>query len=488
MATRISNTLPPFSKAQVKTLFEAENKDSATRLSFVERFADFFRNIFGIETKKSQVNRFYEAIIQESGALQNAKGESYLDPDIKKVLFFTKMRHLADTDKQDQFKITLNNGEASFYIGDTAIYRSAVSQSAARFITKKGTLANGVVQERDEIIHAINQAATKIAYAVRKHREYQNDIIDKGKKEGLKYVRKAYRGDNPNAKQDPVEFWVPVNKQGPVLHTPVKEPDSPASGRFKELYTQDSSLVALIPEGPGNFSVESQIDNSDLAKLNLTTVKYYGDVVDEEKRLMIARNAGEPLKGKILPATAFKNAANDLKILHDNDICLRDINPNNLALKTFADGRQQINFIDYDDRINSNSKNIKMAGTPLYLTFGLVEKMYHSAEENKAHFFRTADEYAFLLSMIQHTADAPALNDLLQQLTQRNVLLVRNSDGLNLVKPGMMNETNRRNFLAWINKHVKPEHRKNAERLLIDPAEFAKNFPKHPALADMLQF
>ncbi len=489
------------SKKQLKTLFEAENKDSATRLSFVERFADFFRNILGLETKKSQVNRFYEAIIKESKTLQNTKGKSYLDPDIKKVLFFAKMRVLADTDKQDQFKITLNNGEASFSIGDTAIYRSAVSQYAARFITEKGTSADGVVKAKFAIRAAIledteqatlirkNQVAAKLQPAIQAHRKYQNDIIDKGKKEGLKYVRKAYRGDNHNAKQGPVEFWVPVNRQGPVIHTPVNQPATPASGGFKKLYTQDSSLVALIPNGTGDFLAESQVDNSDLATLNLTTVNYYGEVVDAEKKLIIARNAGEPLQGKILPATVFENAANDLKTLHDNGICLRDINPNNLTLKTFANGRQQINFIDVDERINKKqNKKIYPVITPLIVTYSLVNKLYNNPGTSRYELFRTADEYAFLLSMIRHTTDDNKLVAAIEKPKLAHFKLVHfQNANIDVPAFGAM-KLNKAHFFPWITQHIKPEHRADAERLLTDPAEFAKNFPKHPALADMLQF
>ncbi|MGL4861156.1 MAG: hypothetical protein ACRC5A_15775 [Enterobacteriaceae bacterium] len=227
---------------------------------------------------------------------------------------------------------------------------------------------------------ARNRAAVMIQNAFRKHQEYQNQLIQQAQDKGLAYARKKYQGSNLAALNGPTEFWVNTQKLGPVLHTPVTPPDEPASGAFKALATQDKSFVALVPVGDDtDFSKEATVDDSDLDRLNLPTVKY-GAVVNKSKTLMIAPNAGTPLSDKTISADAFRRALSDLETLHENRIFLRDIKPDNLAVQTLKDGQVQVNFIDVDGRHHPDSgENIKPLFTLGYITPPLLGALYPKA-------------------------------------------------------------------------------------------------------------
>lgn len=241
----------------------------------------------------------------------------------------------------------------------------------------------------------------------------------------------------------------------------------------------DEKFIGLVPR-KYDFKDEAKKDNKDILQLKLKTVVL--NTVVEDK-LMLARNAGKPLihkdrKVEVVDTSAFHYAARDLAILHKNGIYLRDIKSANMA---FNKQSNQVNFIDVDGRIQRTPNKLYRGGslyTPIATTRGLIDGAYYAYDEKKqSSYFRTADEYAFLLTLIASTTTEKSL---------QNALLYPDVDICRGIYPGALNRRNAFLFKAWLDKNVQPAYRADIEQLLTNPARYAEGAPNHPSLSQML--
>lgn len=120
------------------------------------------------------------------------------------------------------------------------------------------------------------------------------------------------------------------------------------------------------------------------------------------RTISVARFAGTPLdrilsRGDKVPLSYFKQASMDLKTAHRRKMFHRDIKPSNMTLKD-----KRVHFIDCDSMIDMQSCIRPQACffTPRYAS---VDATKGDAELG----LKTADEFAFLISMIETTIDCP---------------------------------------------------------------------------------
>lgn len=258
-------------------------------------------------------------------------------------------------------------------------------------------------------------------------------------------------------------------------HPPIYKPNIPyvhlkhEQGASKYVVSKDDNFVALATTKKNELNTANKFD--DLNGLNSIKI---GQVVT--KNLMISPNAGTCLTDHLknnppLPQSAFENAANDLKTLHQRNGYLRDIKPGNTAY----DGKQ-VNFIDVDDRISKNTLGnhstvkFKIHGEPCiytenYITDNLLYEIYDkndriSNNKDVAKYLKAADEYAFLLTIIAATTKSKVLREaIISPTSDRN--------------PQKLGISNKLHLRTWVDQHVNSQHKRTVNLLFSAPDKYA---------------
>lgn len=239
------------------------------------------------------------------------------------------------------------------------------------------------------------------------------------------------------------------------------------------------SYIGLIPKKQ-DFTTQKNKDGADIRKLHLSAVVVNRVVEDD---LMIAPYAGEDINNSFVPLAAFLPALSDLETLHQHHIYLRDIKLDNMAFDKNKGTSGQVNLIDIDNRVHSSPDQPfieKPFYTPRYITQGLIDGAYFLGQYNQyiqASYLRTADEYAFLLCLIEATTEDA---DLHRAITHPKIDLAGGP------YPGVRNNTNDATFDAWITTYIEPTYVPAIKALLTDPATFSQLHPDHPSLMTML--
>jgi Sif protein len=400
----------------------------------------------------------------------------------------------------------------------------------------------------DEYKYTINNGVNTLY-----HYDIFKELSEKEKIAGIKilnyYKKFKYnlaKKENPNQEFTPMVYNGDKQEiKGRVYylsknHPPVYQPNTPIrhnndeKGSFKHVTHKDERFVALAP----NQLTEKFNPVNDCSHFQGLSSMKFGLAVTPE--LIIARNAGDDLfnylsNNHCLSPLAFENAVNDLQKLHEKRVYLRDIKPENTAY----DGRK-VNFIDLDDRIGVHKETVssipsfdiygeKVMCTPQYITLGLCSRIYTQKDgkqqlrkEDISQTLKVADEYAFLMTMIETTTNdtdlksaiaipktdimgiinqneiQDKLDKLKGEYTNKKISIKyyeSHKNTLNIerlkiekeyINSGVMNSKNEKHFTSWIDKNIKPEHIKSVKLLLTNPARYAEKPNIH--LAEMLLF
>ncbi|CQD40967.1 hypothetical protein [Yersinia mollaretii] len=320
-------------------------------------------------------------------------------------------------------------------------------------------------------------AANKIKHYFRDHLEKLGKMESGGLCTDKGLIKTTYFGKNKSIHGR--EYYHSRNKDHPIVYKPSEIPSGAEKGGYKIVTRKDNRFVALEPIQKDDL-FEMDNDFNDIK--DIRSIKAGLTV---SPKLIIAHNAGKCVfdcisDGDTIPDSAFKNAVNDLKILHQRNGYLRDIKPENTAY----DGKQ-VNFIDVDDRISRDSGedprelSFKRHGaeavfTKEYITSKLVNKIYDKEydllnNEKIADYLKSADEHAFLLTFIAATTESHTLRS--------DILAVGNKKL----------RSNKYELTKWIVINIKPEHIHKANLLLFSPDSHAI-LGNNIYLADMLQF
>lgn len=367
-------------------------------------------------------------------------------------------------------------------------------------------------------------SANKIQRYFRDHLKKLENMKENSLYTNEGFIKTTYDGNNKSIYNR--EYYHSKNKDHPIVYKPNGIPSGVEKGSYKIVTQKDHRFVALEPVvKTDDFETNNNFDD-------IKDIRSIKAGLAVSTNLIIARNAGECVSAYInserkIPDSAFKNAVNDLKILHKRNVYLRDIKPEN----TTYDGKQ-INFIDVEDRIKIQEKaslptlelNIygnELSYTPNYISMGLFNGIYNNEgehisdmtlrETDTRQYLKVADEYAFIMTMIVATTKNPELKySIIDSKVdiKRNIIIDKINSNINIatdttekkelrleririrkeyIHPGVMNKNNKEHFTSWLKGNIKPEHHKSVELLLTDPARYADSAPK-THLADMLLF
>ncbi|WP_174888671.1 hypothetical protein [Candidatus Hamiltonella defensa] len=317
---------------------------------------------------------------------------------------------------------------------------------------------------------------------------FPKNELEKIDKNSLGYKEITYHGDYENKitgeKYKDAVFFYKVNdvhKYERIHYRPIRQLDSNQNlkGGSKYVSRMDGSHVFLelhSPEKSPPFNTDCN-NHDDL--VGTSTIKA-GIAVDVDK--MITPYGGSNLidcvkNNNFMHPAYFQNALGDLTTLHKRDTFLADIKMNNCGFNG-----KNVTFFDVEDRIRAGSvTNLDSVRTPEYITPKLWDAVkLNSADEigEKRHYLKTADEYAFLLTIIYSTVS--------NILTKEDWSGIQKNDWGKSDKPGAMNDTNKSMFLNWIRNYVQPAFHSHIENMLRDPYEYAKTSTTQPYLSEML--
>ncbi|WP_342221004.1 hypothetical protein [Candidatus Fukatsuia endosymbiont of Tuberolachnus salignus] len=424
----------------------------------------------------------------------------YQDQSLNKLMFFSEMRDLADVDEKNEFSVSLQEGKIFFNIYGISIYNQPVNESyktiiqnGCEFFSLPGKSANELEKFIEKNIVSISK---KIANYFLKH---EKTLKKKDEKKGTdhEFLEMKYSGTNLTHKKKIYYFDMKRTYSERVICTPGEElkDEDQIEGTSKRLVQRNGRVVVFIPSRnliSRNWTDFDEGNNKYYRLLRETPTVISGLVVAKNK--IVAPNAGEDLfdlleKGTILKVSAFKDAAFDLKKLHNKDIYLTDIKIENMTLN-----KGSVNFIDINI-VKKGMKYREVIFTGCNTTYGLVNNWDRKDPVTKEmvydySYLRTADNYALLLAMIVATTEDPLLQKAAMSPKVDIMHEIYPDDyPKDIYKhPGAINPESRSLFLAWICKNVKPEFHGIVKSLLTNPAEVAKNSPNCKDLADMLYF
>jgi len=311
------------------------------------------------------------------------------------------------------------------------------------------------------------------------------------------YKETTYKGSNEEAYFR--RYFYRVDENGNTEHV-VYAPKpifllggDPVHGCFKQVSGKDERFVSLEPNGI--YSFKANLNNID--DLVGTSTVIPGIAVNGHT--MIARFGGENLAGHYkkkgpVNFALFENAVKDLKTLHERKTFLADIKTGN-----FLYDEKNVKFIDVDDRIRMNEVfNFHCLRDPSYITKELmyavdkpieaVRKMQGDEMIQFQNYLKTADEYAFLLSIIECSQPKEVSRAISQEFEniQKEKKKNRSIYDEKIIAFGEWRNTLLRN--VFIKAHVKPEFHSTIESMLRDPFEYSTNSTDQPYLSEMLDF
>ena len=315
---------------------------------------------------------------------------------------------------------------------------------------------------------AINTAATKIQTAFRDFKERQAVAINQAKRAGESYAFMNYKATEERGRC----YVFDVTKQQKAIYAPKQEPASELCGSSKYVAGMDQRFVALAPRTPRHAF--NPADNQKMAILRgMTSVKLNTIV---SRYLMIAANGGTDIsemiyRGQTINVNAFRNAAQNLKLIHESNIYLVDIKPDNMTY----DGKNAC-FIDVDSFIAPGAS----AQDAIYTIDYTTDKLLNKSESGSAY-LKTMDEYAFLLTMMESTIKDQSFSD-----GMTNQSSFQSRDGF--IAKGNLTEANNRICHEWIEKNVRPQYRSDVVAMLENPVNYTEAWRHKVALSDMLNF
>ncbi|AJI95841.1 hypothetical protein BD65_1833 [Yersinia ruckeri] len=341
---------------------------------------------------------------------------------------------------------------------------------------------NAPIKLNDEAKEKNILSANKIRFYFRVHLKKLDKMQNNGDYTNNRFIKTIYNGNDKSISGREYYF----HKDHRPVYRPNQKISNGEKGGFKQITHKDSRFIALKP-----INIAAKFDKrnnfNDIKEINSIKV---GLAVST--KLIIARNAGLDIlecinDGDIIPGDAFKNAAMDLKKLHLRNIYLRDIKPENTTYDN-----KNVNFIDVEDRVSAhinadkNKMEFTINGADIiytenYLPKALADNIYGKnngllSDKDTITYLKSADEYAFLLTMIAATT---------KNIQLRSIIL--HDDESQDKKTGKMNAGNRGFFDLWINENIKGEHKKTAGLLLVNPKVHA-NLKGDIYLSDMLLF
>lgn len=330
-------------------------------------------------------------------------------------------------------------------------------------------------------------------------REYQADNLERYPTRGKEMGRLFYCARKPGVPYLYYPHWT---------HTQHRKADEPpcvekvATGISKRCtnYGGANVYVALEPLAERHAFTRGRLDLvrelfSDRSTLVFNTFINPG--------LMIARDAGIDLfefmvAGGVLDLDALRDVVADVTALHampeGDGAFFRDLKPENICLRgTHASSSGtpscRLSIVDFEDSLVFGMELAKLdptqlKGTKDYLTCGLVLGLYGNPDTQRRFFAESADLYALLRTVIAVTAEpASWLRHEALGVDPRRLLPTRAAD-----PTGILHAGNAVHFMPWIEKHVHAAHQRDAQLLLENPAQFARESPHPASLLQMLRF
>ena len=337
---------------------------------------------------------------------------------------------------------------------------------------KDNTIYKSLVEQQQQ------QAATKIQAGVR---GLQSRINQKQQdKYGFKKLE--YTSKNSNTHKS---FLFSKNLNS--FTVPKAKIKNGAKGAFKQVIAKDEHSVLFNRSNhldPNIKELQHPWSSHDIEKvlntLGITTFKVTHQISQTQE---IAHNAGPDdlytgyvQKSKTIGVEYFKPVLLDMKKLHSSGYFYLDAKSNNIQVKMTND-KPVLSVIDLDS-FSSLNKYSKLAGTPSFITgelsrkcfpfyYNLVEGGIKKNTEPKITDFQTADEFAFIVTMLESNGDYDASESLMD-------------------KTGLELDNKISNF---INKNIKPEYKDQFIALITRPGTYAEKYldNKPPVyLVDML--
>lgn len=461
------------SNTRLVRMIEGDPK-RAMHMGFLDSFLDIFRS----ESKREKVNELYQKLHNnDSDPILSCRNYS-----VNKLITFSKIRDLADFNKQDQFTVLVQDGKMDFLISGFSIYHQSISNFASRFIRCKCLFFDQTMREKEQLEILLKAdkelAASKIQNFFRAHKRILEGKKKKAIRKGKEFAITKYKNKEGIKKK----YYFHVNNEYPVVYSSGIKTDLSLVGSYKHVHTMDDRFVELVP----NYNHEKGADfnrrnNIYYKELMSTKTVISGLVVDKD--VIIARNAGEDLydlvinKHQKIDIKAFREAMQDLKNLHQKGIYLVDIKIENMA---YDKNKNRINLIDVENRVRRGEKFKGIIYSEDSATNGLLRGYTRINQEGKKTYdygiLRAWDEYAFLLAMIACTSK----NYFLYEMVMKPDVDINGGR-----YPGAMNHLNKNLFNQWISLNVQSKFCLDIERLLTNPAKFCFEKPDHSYLADM---
>jgi len=256
---------------------------------------------------------------------------------------------------------------------------------------------------------------------------------------------------------------------------PAMAPDKKTAGGYKFIEHRQGGMITLAAKYPGaNLAADVTVPPDKYAEFAnfIPTV-----VVDRQKA--IARDGGPLLRtltrqGTRLPLSAFETLVSQMGKLHERGMAHGDFKPVNLVLHP----QKGVCAIDTDGMAYMR-KNDRVVCTPGYMPDTLISDIMGGV----ASAYKTADEYAMLLSIIESTQPLKEARDPDFAQGYQDIFAEYAAD-----RSAVYNAKTGKMIDRWLERHVKPQYRPYARDLLAHPLEYSekRDSELYPALARIL--
>lgn len=256
---------------------------------------------------------------------------------------------------------------------------------------------------------------------------------------------------------------------------PAMAPDKKTAGGFKDIEHRQGGMITLVAKRQGaNLAADITVQPKKYAKL----ANFIPTVVVEPRKV-ITRDGGPDLKtlinqGTRLTPSDFERLVVQMSQLHNSGIAHGDIKPANLVLHP----QKGVCAIDTDGMAYMKKNNVVV-----YTSGYMPDELAANVMDGVDSAYKTADEYAMLLSIIQSTQPREEARD--PDFVQgHNAIFARKEEDRCVAH----NTKTAEMIDRWINRHVKQPYRAHARYLLSQPLEYSKRRDSqgYPPLEKML--
>ncbi|WP_114784775.1 IQ calmodulin-binding motif-containing protein [Vibrio tetraodonis] len=383
----------------------------------------------------------------------------------------TKHNALQATDNNNEFILTLPvkkvyrvlvdaDGKATSVIRENPkqLFGAKCKTSIANFLSKSNNAkALKVLQKMDmdcgQIINECNKdnAVTTIqaafrGFVARRSLTPENDF-------GFKKMTNENHGRT---------YYFDSTRENPHLRTPDHRVKFGSAGAFKTVTHADSSFVQL--SNP-SISLEAAKNENQLAdELSQFSSVCHSRYVED--KTVLARNGGSEIAdqrrkyNRKFPLESFRLACQDLAAMHNLDIYMRDIKPENMVIK---DGVARHIDLDFVTTPNGGTYPLEqLCGTPYMITKGMIKERESGDKERIKKALKSGDQFAMLQTIMYATGGS--------KLSYQ----VRRHDGIGKMGVAITNA-----HKDWARDNILPQHKNHVLKFLANPTASPLPAPLH---------